>query len=171
MVVLQLWISTKHGTKVKEKVTRVKCTKAKVKVKARTKARTSEKNSDLKVKAKVKEKALVKAEVEETGKVEVEASEVTKAEVKEEEKVFAGSKEKVKARHKQLQEFATIVTSMDTLKRSVDRNSVTWDTKLGTLTLRTKANKRVLQEPQHKPLPQEAELQTKAKEAKEHKSQ
>ena len=103
-------------TKVKEKVTRVKCTKAKVKVKARTKARTSEKNSDLKVKAKVKEKALVKAEVEETGKVEVEASEVTKAEVKEEEKVFAGSKEKVKARHKQLQEFATIVTSMDTLK-------------------------------------------------------
>ena len=159
-------VSTKHGTKVKEKNTRVMCTKAKVKVKARTKVRTSEKVSDLKAKAK----ALVKAEVEETGKVEVEVSEVTKAQVKEEEKVFAGSKERVKARHKQPQEFATIVTSMDTLTHSIDRSSVTWDIKLGTLTLRTQVNKRVL-EPQHKPLPQQAELPTKAREAKELKIQ
>ena len=126
------------------------------------------------MKAKVKEKALEvleKVEVEATGKVEVEALEVTKVKAKVEEEVTVVSRVEEKEKLKQLQEFATIVTSMDTLKRSVDRNSVTWDTKLGTLTLRTKANKRVLQEPQHKPLPQEAELQTKAKEAKEHKSQ
>ena len=56
---------------------------------------------------------------------EVEASEVTKAEVQEEEKVFAGSKEKVKARHKQLQEFANIAIRMDNLKDSVDTSNAT----------------------------------------------
>ena len=91
----------------------------------------------MKAKVKVKEKALEvleKVEVEVTGKVEVEALEVTKVEAKVEEKVTLVSIVKEQEKPKQLQEFVTTVTSMDTLKHSVDRSNVTWVTKLGMLT-------------------------------------
>ena len=87
-----------------------------------------------------------------TGKVEVEVSEATKAEV-EDTKVkvevlvaLVTTKAKVKEKHKQQQELVTTVTSTDTSKRSVDRSSVTWVTKLGTLILRTQAKMPVVLE-------------------------
>ena len=75
-----------------------------------------------------------KVEAEATGKVEEEALEVTKVKAKVEEEVTVVSKAKAKEKPKQLQEFVTTVTSTDTLKHSVDRNSVTWVTRPGTLT-------------------------------------
>ena len=147
MEVLQRWTSTKHGVKVsgstkvvtKEKVLE----KAKVKVKA--KARTLEKDLETKAKEKV-----TKAKVEvATGKAEVEVSEVTKDEVEATKAkakalvVLVATKVKEKEKHKQQQECVTTVTSMNTLKHSVDRSNVTWATKLGTWTLKTRANKPV----------------------------
>ena len=75
-----------------------------------------------------------KVEAEATGKVEEEALEVTKVKAKVEEEVTVVSRVEEKEKLKQLQEFATIVTSMDTLKRSAGKSNVTWVAKQGTLT-------------------------------------